>query len=579
MKIGLAGLLFTIFIFWNRSKIEIAWAMRAIERAGLKDDFTKAVPLCRQWLVRRPDHPRVHELHGFLAVRQGDLTHGTESYARAIRLSLRASDALDHLAFGQEYLRRGEYRKALAEFRLQTQLRPRQTEASFGLGMSWHGLGQIQKAIDAYKSALYRKTDDALYKKMLEHALNDRRKGRMTYITDRKSQPLAQWMFASSTPLYMRGYHAAHAVGYQHPRFGVSGLEAVFRDHFPGSRLTTTLDMDMQALAEQAFEQGSRWGRGSMIVMRPSTGEILAFVSRPTFNPNRLDKDWNTLVTHKKEPLKIRPVEALYEPGSIAKLMTATAWLEASKRPPDPWPFRCEGAMMFDHQKFWDWRPHGEIRSLTEAMDVSCNAAFAKAGLALGPQALLTWAKRFGFNESIPFDLPITPSTFPPPAGVDLQTAELASGLGQGFLMSPFQALCIIATIANDGLLMQPTLIKSLHGVDGHPISTFEPKSFRRVMSRRTARELQQVLLNGVTDGISKRAAVEGLTIGGKTGTSGSAHPGFHAWFACFAGPGRPEYAVLISVEHGGMGMTVAAPIAHRFFAKMLEQGLFSTEK
>ena len=577
IKIGTLVALLFVILAWNWSNFEVAWAMHTIQRLGLRGEFSKATPLCQHWLARHPVHPQLHELAGFLAIRQGDVTRGAESYAQAITLGLKVSQALDHLVFGRGYLDEGHYQKSLAEFRQLTLLRPRQTEAWYGLGLSWHGVGHIQKAIDAYKIALYRQPNETKYRKILERAINDRRRGTMTYMADAKGEPLAQWRFGSGAPLYMRGYHAAHVVGYRHPKFGTKGLEAAFRDHIPGSHVTLSLDIEIQYLAEQAFEQGSRWGRGSMIVMHPSTGEIVAMISRPTFNPNRLDKDWSNLVTHKKDPLLMRVTDALYETGSIAKIVTAAAWLEASNPPLDPWPLTCTGALTFDKERFLDWKPHGPIASLGDAMDVSCNIAFAKMGLALGPQALLEKAKKFGFEDSIPFDWKVTPSTFPPPAGVDRQTAELAAGLGAHFQMTPLQGALILAAVANDGVLMQPTLVKSVHGLDGHVIAETQPKVWRRVMSKRTARELKQILVNGVTQGISQRASVEGLTVGGKTGTSGSSKAGLHAWFGCFAPAKNPQYVVLVMVEHGGMGMSVAAPIAHKFFTKMIEQGFMKT--
>jgi len=571
IKGGAAMVIIAAAMVWKWEDVERAWARHQIRRHGLKGHFQFAESLCQQWLRKNPQDPEFHELAGFLAVRQGDLARGTASYAQAVACGLNPSRALDHLAFGRAFP------QALVEFRHLTQIRPRDPEGWYGLGLSWHGTGNVLKALEAYKSALYKQPDHPAYRHMLEKALQDRRRGRMTYVVDRSGEePLAQWGFADQSSLYIRGYHLAHVLGYHHPRFGAKGLAGIWRDRLPGCHLTTTIDLDLQTLAEQVFDQGSRGGRGSLILLDPRTGEILALVNRPTFNANRLEKDWDRLVTHKREPLRTRATESLYEPGSVAKIMTAAAWLETSPPPPAPWPLDCHGALWFQRQRLWDWQPHGVIHSLTEAMDVSCNVAFGRVGVHLGPHVLRARAEAFGFNAAIPFDLPVTPSVFPEPGGGERQTAALACGLGEGFLMTPMQAAMILAAVANDGVIMKPTLVKAVHGVDGRVIRKWQPEVWRRAMKRETARQLRDILVHGVQHGISQKAGVEGLSVGGKTGTSGSSKMGLHAWFGALAPAEAPAYVVLIMVEHGGTGMHTAAPIARRLFAKMREQGYFN---
>jgi peptidoglycan glycosyltransferase len=346
-----------------------------------------------------------------------------------------------------------------------------------------------------------------------------------------------------------------------------------------GATVELTIDPKLQRIAWDAL--GSQ--RGAVIALDPKSGNILAMVSKPSYDPMPLashsEKAARTarqkLLDDGKRPLDNRAIAGhLYPPGSTFKLITAAAALESGRYSMDSvldGPAQLalpQTTVKLANDDRRSCGP-GDKVSFTDAMRISCNTAFASMGMDLGQDALRRQAERFGFGESLRVPLPVTASTFPtglnPP-----QTAQ--SAIGQfDVRVTPLQMAMVSAAIANGGKLMKPNLIARVRSADLEVISTTQPAELSRPISRSVADHLRTMMLAVVQNGTGTRAQIDGVDVAGKTGTAQSS-PGNppHAWFTSFASGRGGDIAVAVVVEDGGragdeaFGGTVAAPIARR---------------
>ena len=336
-----------------------------------------------------------------------------------------------------------------------------------------------------------------------------------------------------------------------------------------GANLNTTLNPKAQAAALKALGKQ----QGAAIAIDYTTGEILALVSTPTYDPNLLaspdpsaeQQNWNALVDNPEEPLKNRAIREIFPPGSTFKLVTAAAALEAGYNPSStvasPTNYQAPGST---HSIGNSTDCGGTETTLEHALAMSCNTAFAKLGVDLGQDKMLDAAKRFGFNSAPGIDMPAATSKFPE----TMEPAYLAqSSIGQyEVAATPLQMLMVSSAIANNGVLMKPHVVKSVTGSDLKVIQTFQPEQAGRPISEATAKQLRQMMENVVDDGTGSPAQVSGLTIGGKTGTAQSdPNRPPYAWFVGYAT--EPHVAVVAfvqstSVERNDIsGGKVAAPV------------------
>lgn len=228
--------------------------------------------------------------------------------------------------------------------------------------------------------------------------------------------------------------------------------------------------------------------------------------------------------------------------------------------------------MTIDGKIFMDWKKHKLIHSLAEAFDASCNMGFARLGFALGEDTLFEFNNRFGFN-AVPktIELPVTASVSPKLGLSRYELAETATGLGPTFRITPLNAAMMASAIANDGVMMSPYLTDKLTNINGKVLLENKPVVYKNTISRQTAQFLTTLMLNDVERGIGVKARIQGIKIAGKTGTSGSRDPNFHAWFICFAPVENPKVAIAIVAENGGTGKDVAAPIARKVFEGIMD--------
>lgn len=381
--------------------------------------------------------------------------------------------------------------------------------------------------------------------------------------------------------------YAAHVVGY-HNEYGRAGAEALYVKYLMGynnniferiyqkaflpqergNDVILTIDMQLEEYISSLL--GNR--KGSVVLLNPKTGEILAMVSMPSFDPNNVSNlEGDNLVD--------RSTQGLYPPGSIFKVVTAASVLEYMEDVQN-WTYNCAGIQAVGDEDIscYNGESHGEV-DLTGAMIYSCNGAFAMLGNEVGWKGLLEKSEKFGFNKNFLFsDIMIYDSKL----NIDKNTsaAELGwTAIGQGkTLVTPFHMAMVASAVANDGVMMEPKLLKSVIGRRGSVQKEMEPKVYSNVMTEEVARTLKEMMIRVVNEGTGRGASVEGLTIGGKTGTAEvkstkESEISPHAWFIGFAPAEDPTLAIAVLVENSGTGGRVAAPIAGKILRRARELG------
>jgi peptidoglycan glycosyltransferase len=380
----------------------------------------------------------------------------------------------------------------------------------------------------------------------------------------------------------------AYVAGYYSPLlYGRVGLEATYDEELQGTSggnpmteeidkllgrteeghtLVLTLDADLQRLAHDLLD-----GRaGAVVLIDVQSGAVLTLASNPHYDPNQLDvldtddRDaaiayWEEITDDPSRPLVLRATSGLYTPGSTFKVVTAAAAIDAGKTTPDT-VYTDDGILDVDGRVIIERnRPDDSIDrwTLTEGLAFSLNVVFAQVGLDLGADLLERYAKRFGFEEDLPFDLPLAESSIATaPDFLETDTALADTAFGQGELqVTPLHMALIAAAIADGGVMMEPYLVESVDDQDGDTLSRHEGRTLRRPISNQTAAQVRAMMINAVNNGYVSAAQIPGVTVGGKTGTAetftGEAP---HAWFIGFAGEDEPRYAVAVVLEHGGSG-------------------------
>lgn len=373
----------------------------------------------------------------------------------------------------------------------------------------------------------------------------------------------------------------AHVLGYLSARYGTQGVELAFNDVLSGARtdggfadalnaefrredrqgedVRLTIDPAVQAVAVEALA-----GRkGAAIAIDPVTGEILAIVSNPTFDPNTLEADGEALLADPDAPLLNRATQGLYPPGSTFKTVTAIAALSHGTIKADT-EVTCPGEIVIDGFPIsCNNVPQGTgTYPFFNAFVFSVNAIFGQVGDRLGWPGLLETARALGF-ESAPEFTTATEASLVYQPGADLGRTLLAStAFGQGELLAtPLQMALVAAAVANGGELATPHLgIESLK--DGRSTGRIEKAANRRMIDPGVAATVRDMMVGVVDNNQANGVAIPGVKVGGKTGTAETGRGTSHAWFIGFAPADAPKVAVAVIVEDGGQGGVVAAPIA-----------------
>ena len=359
----------------------------------------------------------------------------------------------------------------------------------------------------------------------------------------------------------------------------------------PGNNLILTLDARLQQAAQDALGNTA----GAVVALDPRNGEILAMASSPTFSQNDfvlgIDQDtWNKLVDDPLHPLENRAISGQYPPGSTFKIISAVAALEEGVVTPQTI-INCTGGYQFGDRVFHCWKKwgHGPV-DMHRALVESCDVYFYEVGRRLGVDRLAKYSQAFGLGSQTGVGLINEKPGLVPTSewkkkrfGVSWQQGETLSVIiGQGFnLATPLQMAQAVAVAANGGTVYRPHLAKALSDLDGGVVRTIEPEVIRQLHLKPETVKVIREGLSGVVNeahGTGKVAKVEGVTVGGKTGTAqvvgrkvqedaeGEIPYQYrdHAWFVAFAPVDNPEIAVAVVAEHAGHGGSAAAPIAQR---------------
>jgi len=349
-----------------------------------------------------------------------------------------------------------------------------------------------------------------------------------------------------------------------------------------GRSLYTTIDRDLQQKIEQIL--GAR--PGAIVALDINTGAILAMASGPGFDNNifiRATDEWQRLavLNDPNHPLLNRAIQGLYPTGSVFKIVTFSAGLEAGGMTPETY-FYCPGywdALGYENRKYcWSSSGHGSL-SLADALTSSCNVTFYEIGRILDGQEqkiLPSYGRAFGLGQPTGLaELPEDPGLMPDPdwkfttynePWTTGDTVNLA--IGQGYLMvNPLQVARMVAAVGNGGTLYRPYLVDHISPVNGEPEEKFSPQALSRLpLSADNLAALQQAMLNVTTSPRGTATTVfRGLDIlvAGKTGTAQQAGAESlpHSWFAGYFPADKPEIALVVMVESAGEGSSVAAPI------------------
>lgn len=335
----------------------------------------------------------------------------------------------------------------------------------------------------------------------------------------------------------------------------------------PGNNVVTTLNVNLSQVASDAL--GNH--KGAVVVLEPSTGKILAMVSKPTYNPNQLESNWDRLVQNSEDnsALYNRATQGLYPPGSTFKLYTL---LEYMRENPEYQKFKytCTGGIGNgkDAIHCYGNEIHGTI-GLKQSFAKSCNAAFAQIGTMLNPGKWNELCDSLYYNKTLPIkELEQKASKFDS-TNVENQGDIMQMAIGQGStLTTPLQNSFLVAAAINDGTLMKPYLVERIEDTYGGVIKQYEPTIAGTPLSVEEAKTLKKYMRETVVSGTATALNTSNYRAGGKTGSAqfkdGSTDS--HAWFVGYAKKGEKQVVVSIVVEGAGTGSAYAVPIAKRIF-------------
>lgn len=349
------------------------------------------------------------------------------------------------------------------------------------------------------------------------------------------------------------------------PRLFVTKLvDLLGNDPNKGGSVQLTLDADAQQAAFDGLDALPGDVEGSVVALDPSSGKILAMVSLPTYDPNKLAshdleavaETYDRLIADESEPLLNRGIQKTLPPGSTFKLVTAAAAIESGAYTADDLvpggatyqlPLTSGESGLIDNEG----RDCGSDRiPFKQAMAQSCNTTFAALANEVGADEMVKQAEAFGFNSDYLEDLrPQAKSVFPTKMDA-AQTGQ--SGIGQFEVRAtPLQMAMVVAGIANNGVVKRPYIVDEVQSADYDVLEKTDDSDLSQAVSSATASDLTELLVETVENGTASPAAIDGITVAGKTGTaqSGQDEVSPYAWFVSFAPAEDPQVAVAVMIE------------------------------
>jgi cell division protein FtsI (penicillin-binding protein 3) len=402
---------------------------------------------------------------------------------------------------------------------------------------------------------------------------------------------------------YPNGVLGAHVIGFANiDNIGLQGVEFEYDHYLRGTKgvaqflrdarqrdlsidrglippkdgldVVLTLDETIQFIAENALEKAYRKHNAraaSIIVMDPKTGEILAFANRPTFSPDHPDE---TSVESRTN----RAVAFVYEPGSVFKIVTASAALEEGTQKEDDVIFCENGKYKVANHILKDAHPKG-LLTFQQVIEQSSNIGTVKVAQKLGPNKVYEYAHRYRFGMKTGVGMIGEVSGWLKPTSQWSKTSIGAVPIGQEVTVTSMQLLGMIATVANDGLYMKPYYVKMIRDAQGGVIESFHPQPVGQVIRKETAQRMTAILQGVVERGTGQSAKMKEITAAGKTGTAQKvvggtySHNKFVGTFIGFAPVEDPKLAIIVTVDEphpAYYGGTVAGPA----FKEVVENSL-----
>lgn len=385
----------------------------------------------------------------------------------------------------------------------------------------------------------------------------------------------------------------SHVIGYSSATYGKSLLETACNDELLGNKglisvaniknkisgkksrgndITLTIDHELQKKADELMSKYN----GSLVAINPQTGEILAMVSKPDFNPDEdaLAENWQNLTDDNNSPFLTRATMGLYPPGSTFKVITTSAMYENNME--KDMVNDSKGYISFGDKDIFN---SGKVRygntDLTAGFKKSSNVFFATESSKMTDEMLLETAENFLFNKKLNFNFPYSKSRFNTSKMTDAERA--ITGIGQGkTLVTPLHLALISATIANDGVMMRPYIVSEISS-SGYTLEYTKASEMKTCTDKETAKKIKDLMRETVKSGTATSAALPGIEVCGKTGTAENEktiedETKTHAVFIGFAPYDNPQIAVSVVLEYAGSsGGTIAAPISRELMRKFFE--------
>ncbi len=331
----------------------------------------------------------------------------------------------------------------------------------------------------------------------------------------------------------------------------------------PGDNVVTTLDVELQQVAYDALGKN----RGAVVVMEPSTGKILAMVSKPSYDPNEVDNIWENLIedVDNKSPLLNRATQGLYPPGSTFKVLSALEYIRENASYQD-YDYDCDGSIDYNGMTIhcYNGKKHGEL-DLSGSFAKSCNTSFASIGMNLNRKSLLSLCEDFLFNQTLPIEMESNPSSYSLNETSSSVKEAMQTAIGQGdTLITPMHNALITAAVANGGIMMKPYVVDHIENADGNTVIKYSPDILTKPLSPEEAEVLGDMMRLVVTEGTGTKLKDFKQKVAGKTGSADNSQGKAHAWFIGYAPYENPEIVVSIVVENVGTGSDYAIPIAKK---------------
>ncbi|MEN9753171.1 MAG: hypothetical protein RL670_862, partial [Actinomycetota bacterium] len=424
-------------------------------------------------------------------------------------------------------------------------------------------------------------------------------------------QPIAESIASADSFHYQRQYSGemySAITGFFSLYQGATGLESSMNSYLSGKNSSQffeqinallsgnpvaggSVELTIDPVAQKAAWSALGKLKGAVVAIEPKTGKILAFVSKPGFDANLLashvgqesNDNYAKLLADAGKPLINRTISGdLYAPGSVFKVIVASAAIESGQytpesKIPNPKKYKLPGTSTYIYNS-GEGKCGGKTSvTIADALRLSCNIPFAQLGVALGQDRIRAQAELFGFGKKISMPMTATPSTYPSNMN-DAQTALSAFGQYED-RVTPLQMAMVSAAIANGGIEMQPTIVENVQSSSLALLFQPQPQIFSQPVKAETAELVKKMMIGAVQSGVSSNARIKGITVAGKTGTAqnGGNRP-YTLWFTGFAPADNPKVAIAVVIEDGGgmgqsgFGNLLAAPVARKVMEAVLRK-------